>query len=267
MSYRMITAELAPRKTSISKRDVDQQLQKIVCDPIFADSAILKRFLIYVVTEALNGHSNKIKEYTIAVNVLNKPSDFKTQESGIVRIHAGRLRRALDFYYCERGVLDIVRISIPKGSYVPVFDEMDEGQDSLLMPSRKVAVVGVAPFRDSTRDGLSASFVDCLGVQLSTALMHFGNFSVVAHSAMRSLFAKLGDIDEVARMVGANLLITGDLQTYNGSLRVHTQFIRIRTSQLLWSQMYELKCPSENTFELQDRIVNMIMSDLEGLAI
>lgn len=263
----MIIAEPVLRKTTISKRDVDQQLQKIVCDPIFADSAILKKFLIYIVNETLNGHANKLKEYTIAVNVLNKPSDFKTQESGIVRIHAGRLRRALEYYYCERGVLDIVRISVPKGTYVPVFDENEESQESHLMPSRKVAVVGVAPFRDSTSDGLAGSFVDCLGAQLSTSLMHFENFSVVAYFAMRSLFVKLGDIDEVARTVGANLLITGDLQTYNGSLRVHTQFIRIRTSQLLWSQMYELNCSAENTFELQDRIVNLITADLEGLVI
>ena len=49
------------------------------------------------------GRSNTIKEYTIAVNVLNKPVSFKPQHDAIVRIHAGRLRRALNYYYKEPG--------------------------------------------------------------------------------------------------------------------------------------------------------------------
>ena len=40
-----------------------------------------------------------LKEYTIAVNVLDKPTNFKPQDNSIVRIHAGRLRRALNHFY------------------------------------------------------------------------------------------------------------------------------------------------------------------------
>ena len=169
----MITAAAIPlraRPSKVSRTDVDLHLQKIVSDPIFADSEILKRFLTFVVTETLNEHSNRLKEYTIAVQVLNKPPSFKTQDSGIVRIHASRLRRALNYYYHERGMSDNIRISIPRGSYVPVFDEnwgdYEEKSQSPVIPlpgPRKQIVVGVAPFKDSSGTVPTSSLADGLG--------------------------------------------------------------------------------------------------------
>src|SRR4030095_2034535 len=52
---------------------------------------------------------------------LRKESDFNPQVDSIVRIHAGRLRRALKEYYYEEGKDDPIMISIPKGSYAPNF--------------------------------------------------------------------------------------------------------------------------------------------------
>ena len=86
----------------MSKEIINHQLQKIISDPIFAVSNILRRFLSFIVEETLAGHSNQLKEYTIGVKVLNKPTDFQPQKDAIVRIHAGRLRRALSHYYKKK---------------------------------------------------------------------------------------------------------------------------------------------------------------------
>jgi hypothetical protein len=99
---------------------IQEQLKKIFKCPAFSVSDILRRFLTYIIQETLAGRSNTIKEYTIAVNVLNKPASFKPQHDAIVRIHAGRLRRALNYYYKEEGTADFLEIAVPKGSYVPV---------------------------------------------------------------------------------------------------------------------------------------------------
>src|SRR5664279_1300132 len=96
-------------------------LLKVLADPIFCGSDILKRFLAFIVQEMLDGRSNQLKEYTIGVNVLNKPVDFRPQTDAIVRIHATRLRRALNRYYAGSGNEDLLRITIPKGNYVPFF--------------------------------------------------------------------------------------------------------------------------------------------------
>src|SRR5450631_3694096 len=112
------------------------QLKKIFLCPAFSVSDILRRFLTYITEETLAGRSNTIKEYTIAVNVLNKPISFKPQHDAIVRIHAGRLRRALNYYYKESGLNDEIEISVPKGSYVPVMgkrhpSDPGRGMDSM----------------------------------------------------------------------------------------------------------------------------------------
>src|SRR5450755_2739729 len=106
------------------------QLKKIFLCPAFSVSDILRRFLTYIVEETLGGRSNTIKEYTIAVNVLNKPINFKPQHDAIVRIHAGRLRRALNYYYKDTCVGDEIEISVPKGSYVPVFGSRQKNESN-----------------------------------------------------------------------------------------------------------------------------------------
>jgi TolB-like protein/Tfp pilus assembly protein PilF len=49
----------------------------------------------------------------------------------VVRIEAGRLRRCLEHYYLTEGVADRVRITIPKGGYVPQFIVREEAAPSV----------------------------------------------------------------------------------------------------------------------------------------
>ena len=159
---------------------VHDQLQKIFLCPAFSVSDILRRFLTYIIEETLAGRSNTIKEYTIAVNVLNKPISFKPQHDAIVRIHAGRLRRALNYYYKEQGISDEIEISVPKGSYVPVFGnvrqyELEESRESKPSEQHQDAVtIVIMPFKTFETDISRLAFADSLGQQLSA---EFGRFS------------------------------------------------------------------------------------------
>ena len=78
-------------------------------------------FLRHVVEEALAGHADRIKAYTIATEVFGRDPKFDPQLDSIVRIEAGRLRRAIERYYLTDGRASRVRIEIPRGGYVPVF--------------------------------------------------------------------------------------------------------------------------------------------------
>ena len=97
------------------------QLERITASADFGATARNKRFLEFVVSETLEGRRDLIKAYTIATSVFGRGADFDPQVDSIVRIEAGRLRRALEHYYLTAGRADPVVISIPKGSYVPVF--------------------------------------------------------------------------------------------------------------------------------------------------
>jgi hypothetical protein len=89
----------------------------------FSKSVLLSKFLCYIVNETLRGRQNSIKEYTIGIEVLNKPSGFNPGLDGIVRVHARRLREYLSLYYQEKRIEDKLVITVPKGRYLPVFEE------------------------------------------------------------------------------------------------------------------------------------------------
>jgi len=264
--------------TRFSKEVINEQLQRIFQDPLFTNSDILRRFLSFIVEQTLRGHADWLKEYTIGVNVLNKPSNFKPGEDGIVRIHASRLRRALNHYYGQSGASDTVHISVPKGSYVPVFagpcntsaNEVSRNVSEININvngkfvSDKSTVVAVIPFQHSNDDKTENSLADGLGLQLSTALMEMKKFSVIAYYTMRNLCKKTTDIPTIASILGVQYVLTGNIQSTDNRVRVHTQMIDAHTSQQLWCWMYEGQFSSENVFELQDEIVKLIICKIDS---
>ncbi|MCZ0963484.1 hypothetical protein [Paracoccus benzoatiresistens] len=99
---------------------IRDELARVLASSDFDASERNRRFLRHVVEETLAGRGERIKAYSIATLVFGRGEDFDAMKDSIVRIEAGRLRRALDNYYLKHGGADI-RISIPKGSYVPTF--------------------------------------------------------------------------------------------------------------------------------------------------
>jgi len=101
--------------------EIGAQMARVLSSKDFDASDRNRRFLEYVVQEAMAGRADRIKAYSIATTVFGRNEDFDPQQDAIVRIEAGRLRRSLDRYYLTSGRNDEVRISIPVGAYVPVF--------------------------------------------------------------------------------------------------------------------------------------------------
>src|SRR5215207_7540554 len=113
----------APAVAGPSPEAIRAQLERIVASPGFAVPERLRSFLRYVVEEALAGRADRIKAYTIAVEVFERDDTFDPQVEPVVRIEAGRLRRGLEHYYLTAGRGDPLLIEVPKGGYVPHFTE------------------------------------------------------------------------------------------------------------------------------------------------
>ena len=105
---------------ALSSAAVCEQLQKILDSPSFEASERRKRFLRYVVEEMLAGRADRLKGYSIAIEVFDRDDSFDPQTDPVVRLEARRLRRALEHYYLTAGRDDPIGIEIPKGGYAPV---------------------------------------------------------------------------------------------------------------------------------------------------
>jgi len=97
------------------------QVDRMLRSPEFAQSDRLQMLLRYIVEETLADRSDRLKEYSIALEVFERDESFDPQTSSIVRVEASRLRGKLREYYASRGSEDSVHVVLPAGSYVPVF--------------------------------------------------------------------------------------------------------------------------------------------------
>jgi len=128
--------------------DVRAELERILSSPRFQASEKRRVFLRFVVEETLAGRADRLKGYTIAVAVFGRSDEFDSQTDPVVRLEARRLRRDLDSYYIDTGSRDAVRISIPKGSYVPRFESQEVRQHLAQMTNTL----------EASADGASSAF-------------------------------------------------------------------------------------------------------------
>jgi adenylate cyclase len=100
-----------------STGDVNAALQRILASRCFQQAERASDFLRFVVEQTLAGAGQRLKGYTIGVEVFGRPADFDAQSDALVRVEAGRLRRRLVEYYAGEGSTDPVRIELPRGAY------------------------------------------------------------------------------------------------------------------------------------------------------
>ena len=109
------TGTLSTGEHALSIEDCCAQIALILNSADFDATGREHRFLSHVVEETLSGRGDRIKAYSIAVEVFGRGESFDPQTDPIVRIEAGHLRRALERYYLTAGHADPILITIPKG--------------------------------------------------------------------------------------------------------------------------------------------------------
>jgi hypothetical protein len=100
-------------------RDTRAHLERILESPQFRASKRCSTFLRYVVDHAIEGRIDAMKERTIGIEVFERDPDYDTNQDPVVRSTAGEVRKRLAQYYTGAGATDLLRISLPTGTYVP----------------------------------------------------------------------------------------------------------------------------------------------------
>jgi len=100
---------------------VEAELARVCSSKHFLNAPQLVKFLKYSVSCTLNNEPDRLKEYTIGLEVMKRRGDFNPKEDTIVRTDANRLRSKLDAYYQAEGRDAALRIDMPKGGYSAVF--------------------------------------------------------------------------------------------------------------------------------------------------
>lgn len=109
--------------------------QRVAASEYLAKSEFLPKFLLYICDRQLRGMTQEITEQKIGVRVFNRPADYNPGDDNIVRNYAGQLRKRLDLYFEREGAEEEIRISIPRGGYVPVFLKSNTDKNVIGDPS------------------------------------------------------------------------------------------------------------------------------------
>lgn len=271
--------------------DVRAELQRLVTGPALAGSVRLRRFLTYIVERTLAGEGGQLKEYAIGVDVFDRDDQYDPRIDSIVRVEAGRLRAKLEEHYHGAGAGDPLVISIPRGSYVPVFD-IPEAAPPVAGPTARAAaprpwlalaplvgvlivtIVGglaaltrrppsadvplptagvplppaevpvapaevpvapatvpgritlaVLPFDHYSKDPADALLAARVTDELTAGLARDGRVDVVSRTSAGQFAGARRPLREIARELGADVLIEGSVTSAGEGVRVQARFV------------------------------------------
>jgi len=98
---------------------------RIADSPHFCRSRRLREFLLYICCRTLENAVDDLKEQRIGCEVFRRSPEYNPAEDNIVRVEARLLRRRLAEYFSEEGQNERLTLTVPKGSYLPVFQSRE----------------------------------------------------------------------------------------------------------------------------------------------
>lgn len=115
-------ASTSPFSESKFKNEEWKLALRIAATGPFQRSAFLTHFLLYICDRKLSNREDEITEHQIGVQALGRPETYHPGEDNIVRSYARTLRKRLEEYFLKDGKDEKLRIVIPLGQYIPVFE-------------------------------------------------------------------------------------------------------------------------------------------------
>jgi serine/threonine-protein kinase len=241
---------------------VRDQLTRVVNSPGFISSVRLCRFLTHIVNRTIDGDLDSLKEFSIAMEVFDRTSDYDPNIDAIVRVEARRLRAKLKAYYEDGpGTVDPVLIGLRPGSYVPVFRWLDAQPPKHCeeiggaLPPRRICVA-VLPFVNMSPEPEQDYFCDGISEEITNSLTRVSGLDVIARTSSFYFKGASIDIREVGQRLGANIVIEGSVRKAGEQLRITAQAIQAESGHHFWSETFrrELK----DVFAIQDEIAQSV---------
>lgn len=251
---------------SVQNDVVKLLLVRIIESRQFCNSPRLSRFLSYVVEESLAGRMDRLKGYTIGLEVFDKPDDFDPQTDTIVRVQARALRRKLDQYYAQDGAQDPVRISIAKGSYEPTFDQFwdakpqnQEGAHSTVLPTRKPSIA-VLPFDDFSQNGCHEFYSHGLTEEIIADLSRFKELSVFSRSTTQKAKAEGLSVKQMRERFLPDFVLEGSFRTDEETVSVTINLVEASEDKVILVDSFKHRMEPAALYGMQDEIAELIAS-------
>ena len=249
----------------ISGAEVDAilaALERILQSEDFSAAPRLTSLLDFIVRETLAGRSHLLKGFNIANQVFGRDEQFDARTDPLVRVQANRMRKALERYYLLTGKDELLRITVPKGSYAAVFERKDDDAPSGAAPALAEPTVAVLPFKSIGSGQDQEYFADGITEELTVALAQVENFRVIATNSTQRFKADDVDAREIGNELNVRFVMQGAVQRQASALRVTAQLTDAQSGVQVWAERFDRKLETEDLFAIQDEITQKVITTI-----
>lgn len=243
-----------------------RQLQRINASKTFRQADRIKRFLEFIVNETVAGRAEKLKEFSVGVEVFGRDASFDPRFDPIVRVQARRLRAQLERYYAEEATPDEIVLEVPKGRYAvtfkagkPTVGTLSKRSATSVLISRNTVLA--LPFSDFSVAGDQKAFCAGLHEEIVHTLTKSKALRVAAGSGLAPKDGEL-DLEAAATRFNASIVVSGSIRKFGKELRITANLIDTASGCYLWST--SINKSSDDCFALQEEVAQAIAEKLEA---
>lgn len=248
-----------------STEEIRSQLERIFQTGPLARANRTRKLLEYIVNQSLAGNARRLKQYSIATEALGRGSDFDPDTDPIVRLEASKLRRALEDYYLRSKANDTVRISVPKGSYVPAFELIEwdsetgsgeSGVATLGASALSVQRLLILPLHANHRSDIDPSITDGLFEQLDVELARYSEIFLVKPPHMQD--SAILDPVGAGLMAQARFVLSGSVRQSGDDVRITVRLHDVQAGSVIWVECFDLNAAGGLDLKTEDTIARHI---------
>lgn len=245
----MIPGAITPQE--FQGEHITAALQAVLQSETFRRAKRLRELLQHLVSETLAGRGDRLKQFTIAVDVFGRDGAFDPQVETSVRTEAWRLRARLERYYRTEGVMDQVQISLPKGGFAPRFQYRVKSagspaiQSAIREESRPRLLI--LPF-----SGLNIGDPDMVAAFHDEISLYLSGLPVVAVLSRNSSqkFGQMAmELPLVVRASQASYVMEGSLFRQGNTYRLNLRIVDPARDVSVWSGRHEQQVEDMMAFQ------------------
>ncbi|MEZ5331441.1 MAG: protein kinase [Thermoanaerobaculia bacterium] len=126
---------------------------------------------------------------------------------------------------------------------------------------RKSLTIAVLPFANSSADPHDEFLADGMADEILTALAKVRSLRVLSRTSSFAFKGRAGDVRDIARQLGADVVLEGSLRRLDRRLRVATQLIDADDGYQIWADRFDRDL--EDVFAVQDEIAESVAGALQ----
>lgn len=268
-----------------SNDDIHRYLQKVLQSRALSGSDQLKRLLQVVVERTSTGQADTVKEYTLGIEAFGRSDGYDPKIDPIVRVQARRLRTKLDEYYNDEGAEDAIRITLPKGGYVPSFEERTSApqttrvqrwpilvgsvlvltglgawiaREQVVTDSKSVAVL---PMRNISGDASRQFLADQATEALLTNLARIKGLRVVSGTTTRNFADSHDSLPTIAKALNVHWIVEGSAGEENGRVLLKMRLVDAASDRKMWADIKS--CAADDLSATQAKAASEIAAAIE----